>query len=108
MQQQPVMRVEQVLRGTRPDQAVLDCTRCVAAGKAQAIRDAEDVRVHGHRGPAEGAVEHDVRCLASDARQFLEGLPIRGHGSAMTLEQQPARGEDIFHLARVETDRLHV
>ncbi len=108
VQQQPVMRVEQVLRGNDLEQAVLDCARCVAAGKAQAVRDAEDVRVHGHRGQTEGTVEHDVRRLASHARQFLEGLPIRGHAAAMALDQQPARGEDVLHLARIEADRLHV
>ena len=49
-------------------QFVLDFARRLAGGKAGAIRDSEDVRIHRDDRLAERCVEVDIRGLADDAR----------------------------------------
>ena len=108
VQQQPVMRVEQVFGRHAAQQLLLDLARVRAPGEPEPMGDAEDVRVDRHRRLAERAVQHDVGGLAPDARQLLQRLAIARHLAAVLLEQDPAGGEDVLHLGRVQADRPDV
>src|SRR4051794_3193267 len=57
VQDQPVMRVFQVLGRREFEQPVLDLARLLAGRDASAVRDAEDVRVDRHGRLAEGRIQ---------------------------------------------------
>src|SRR4051794_30148375 len=72
MQDQPVMRVLQELRRRRLEKLLFHFNDILSGREPCAVRDAEDVRVDGHGGLAEGRVEDDVGRLAPDAGQALQ------------------------------------
>ena len=68
MQDQPVVRVAQVVRWNHRKQAVLDLPHVASRCQPGAVGDAEDVRIHRYRRFAERRIQHDVGGLATDAR----------------------------------------
>jgi len=54
MQDQPVVGVVEVLVGDHLQETLLDLVRCLARRHQQAVADAEDMRIDGKRGNAEG------------------------------------------------------
>jgi hypothetical protein len=90
VQDQPVVGVLEELLGHQPQQAQLHRQRRLALGDARAVGDAEDVRVHGHGGLAEGGVEHHVGGLAADAGQGLQRLAVPRHLAAVLVHQHAA------------------
>ena len=81
---------------------------CRPGAEPKPIRDAEDVRVDRHRRLPERAVQHHVRGLATDARQFLQCLAVLRHRATVFLEQGCARRQDILYLAWIQPDRAHI
>ena len=68
----------------------LDDLGVVGAHQADAIGDAEHVAVDGQSRNAERVTQDDVRGLASDARQFHEGVHVGGHVAADAARRAPA------------------
>ena len=88
MQDQPVVRVLLELVGRHAQELVLDGANVGARREADAVRDAEDVRVHGDRRFAERRVQNDVRGLAADAGQGLERVAIARHLAAVLRHER--------------------
>ena len=69
------------------------------------LADAEDMRVHRHGGLAPGHVEHDVGCLAADARQRLQRLARTRHAGRHGCSTRMAAGLDqVLRLGAEESD----
>ena len=69
-----MMCIEQVLLRNALQQFAFYDQRCLAQGKTGPVGDAEDVRVNGHCGLAEGGIEDDVGSLATYPRNCLQTL----------------------------------
>src|SRR5687768_403763 len=87
VQDQPVMRILQVLRRGELEQLELHFERVLARRNSRAIRNAENMRVDRHRRLAEGRVQHHVGGLTAYARQRFERLAVLRHRAAMLLQK---------------------
>ena len=89
-------------------EAALDREHVLAWREAGAVGDPEDVRVDRDRRLPERGVEHDVRRLATHARQALERLAHFGHPPAVLALDDFGRGDQVLRLVAVEPDGAHV
>ena len=85
------MRVMLEAIGDRALEPLLYFVRIFSGRQAGAIRDAENMRIDGDRGLAEGDVEHHVGRLAADAGQRLERRARARHLAAVLGEQALAK-----------------
>src|SRR4026209_290436 len=74
VQDEPVVRVLQVLRRRELQKLVFYGNDILSWSETGAVRDAEDVGVDRHRGLAERGVPHPVLGLAADPGKALERL----------------------------------
>ena len=108
VQDQPVVRVVQVLRRHALEQLQLDRQRRLARRQAGAVGDAEHVRVDRQRRLAERHVEDHVGRLAAHAGQGLQRGAVARHLAAVLLDQEAAGLEQVLGLRAVQADRAHV
>src|SRR5690349_11277680 len=104
VQDEPVVRVLQVLGRRELQQLVFYGNDILSRGETGTVRDAEDVRVHRYCVLAERRVEDHVRRLAPDARQVLERLAAAGYLAAVLLEQHLRERDHVLRLGPVEAD----
>src|SRR5712671_693033 len=83
VQNQPVMRVLEILGRYEFQQLLLHRPRRLSGRQTRAIRDPEYVGVHRDGGFAERRVQNDVGGLSADPRQLLEFLTRRGYRAGM-------------------------
>ncbi len=106
VQDQPVVRVQFVVRRDHRFQFLLDLERIFSRRQPGAVADAEDVGVDRDGRLAERDVEHHIGGLAPDARQRLQRLARARHLPAM-LGHQPARQLDhVLGLGAEQPDGL--
>ena len=103
-----MVRGAEQVGGDALDQGILDGARGGAWGEAGAVAEAEDVGVHRHGRFAEDDVEDDVRRLAADAWQRLEGVALRGDLAAVLAQEDFGKGDDVAGLALPEADGADV
>ncbi len=108
VQDQPVVRVEQVGRRHAPQQPLLDRQRRAPRRQPAAVGDAKDMRVDGDRRLAESDVEDDVGGFAADPGQGLERLAGARHRAAMLLDEQAAGLDQVACLVAVQPERADV
>src|SRR5687768_697533 len=108
VQDQPVMRILQVLRRGELEQLELHFERVLARRNSRAIRNAENMRIDRHRRLAEGGVQHYVGGLAAHARQGFERLAVLRHGAAMLLQKHLRKRYHVLGLGSVKADALDV
>src|SRR3546814_11640231 len=72
------------------------------------IGDAEDVRIDGDGMFAERGVEHDVRRLATDARQRFERFAIPWYFAAVQVQSLSTQADDVLRLGLIQADGLDV
>src|SRR5258706_13192160 len=108
MQNQPVMRVWEILGRPEFQQLFLDRLYGLAGSQTGAIGDPKYMGVHRDGGFAERGVQNDVGGLSADPRQLLEFLTRRGDRARVPLEQKTTRGNDVLGLAVVQPDRLDI
>src|SRR3546814_8018516 len=70
--------------------------------------DAEDVRIDGDGMFAERGVEHDVRRLATDARQRFERFAIPWYFAAVQVQYLSTQADDVLRLGLIQADGLDV
>ena len=99
------MRVAQQFGRDAAHQPVLDRARRGARRDADAIAEAEDVRINRHRAFAERHVQHDIGGLAADTRQLLQCFAVTRHLAAVLFDQLARQFDDIACLALPEPDR---
>src|SRR5690606_28556447 len=87
-QDQPVMRLEQVIARDPPEQDPLHRRRRFPGRHAAAVRNAENVGIDRDGRLAECDVEDHVGGLAADTRQGFERLAVTGYFAAMALDQE--------------------
>ena len=63
-----MVRIQQIFFGNVFQQFFLDFQDIFSRRKAGAVAEAENVRVHRHRGFAKNGIENDIGSLASNAR----------------------------------------
>jgi len=85
MQQQPVVRVLEVLPRRVRDEGLFDRERRTTGGESGAVGDAEDVGIHCHFHLAEHHVEHDAGGLAPDTGQGFQGGTLGRNLAAVAL-----------------------
>ena len=90
VQEEPMVRVLPIRRRSRREQAFFDLQRRLARRKPGAIGDPEYVGVDADRQLAKYDVQNNVRRLAPDSWECLEGRPVRGDLSSMKLEKLAA------------------
>lgn len=74
--------------------------------QAGAVAEAENMRVDGDCGLAEGGVKYDIGGLAANAWQrFQQGALVR-HLAAVLFKQNLAGGDDVPGLGVVKADGL--
>jgi hypothetical protein len=108
VQDQPVVRVAAEFLRNACLEAAFHREHVLAGREAGAVGDPEDVRVDRDRRLPERGVEHDVRRLATHARQALQGLARFGHPPAVLALDDRGRGDQVLRLAAVEPDGAHV
>ena len=100
VQDQPVVRVLREFRRRDLDQAVLDFAHVAPGREPGAVRDPEDVRVHGDRRLAEGRV-HARRSRSCGRRRAAPRAPR----ARAALRRRGARR--IICVAAIDVLRLH-
>jgi len=106
VQDQPVVRVAPLLARNEFCHVVLHAPRRCSEREAEAVRDAEDVRVDSKRRFLERDRHHDVCGLPADTGERLERLSFARHRTTM-LSDKAARGiDDVFRLHAIEAARL--
>ena len=79
-------------------QTLLHLERRGADRKAQAVRHAEYMCIHGDGRRMKGNAHHHIRRLASDARELLQRLKVRRHLAAVIIQQNMAGLYDVLRL----------
>lgn len=74
VEDEPVMRVQQISLGHELQQCLLHLDHVLSRGDAGAVAYPENVGIHGHGQLAERSVKHYVRGLAAHAGQGFQGL----------------------------------
>jgi hypothetical protein len=100
------MRVQPKRLGNGFFQLELDLKHILARREPRSIAHAEDVRVDRERLLSECGVEHDVRSLAPDARQFLQLVPRAGHLAAVIKDQRFRERDDVLCLGVEQSNGL--
>ena len=89
-------------------QPFLDFQRSFSRCEARAVRYAENVCIDGDGRFAECRIQHDARCLATNARQGFERCPVARYFAIVLLKQDSAGLDDVFGLGIVQADRSYV
>jgi len=89
-------------------QAFLHFKRVFTRRQPGPVRDAENMRVHGHGRLAKSDIENHIGRFAPDARERFQLLPRAGHLAAMMLKQIPAKPDDILRLVAKEPDGFEI
>ena len=108
MQDQPVVRIHQVLGRNAFEQLELHSQRRFARGQAGAVAHAKDVGVDGHGRLTKSGVEHHIGRFAAHAGQGFQGFAAAGHLASMLLHQDAAGFHQVFGFAAVQANRLDV
>ena len=104
VQDEPVVGVLAEFLRHVAQQLALDFERRLAGRKPGAVRDAEDMGIHGDGRLAERGVEDHVRGLATHAGQRFEVLARARHLAAVPVHQQATGRDDVRGLAVEEPD----
>ena len=91
-----------------PHELLLDLRRRLSVRKTGTVGDTKDMRVYRDRVRAETHGEHDVGCLASDARQIKQSLHRVRHSAAVSLDDRAAGCHEVLRLSGEEPARLDV
>ena len=102
------MRVQSKRLRRRLVELQLDRERRFAAGKAGAVADAEDMRVHREGFGVESDVKNDVGGLAAHAGQRFERRAIVRHLAVILRDQGFRQRDDVLRLGIEQADRLDV
>ena len=78
------------------------------ARQAEALADAEDVRVDGHRGSVPHHGQHDVGRLAPYAGQLHQRVQVRGYLAAEVVDEHARRLQQRAGLVVGEGDATDV
>src|SRR5688572_20436138 len=108
MQDEPVVRVLQVLGRRELEELQLDLERVLPGRDSGAVGDPEDVCIDRYGRLPERRVQDHVRSLAAHARQCLEGFAILRHGATVSFKQDLRKRDHVLRLHAVETDALDV
>jgi hypothetical protein len=108
VQDQPVMRVVEVVIGDDLHQLVLDLVRGFPRCQTEPVGDAEDMGVDRHGRLAKGHRQHHVGGLAADAGQGDQLFAGARHLAAEFGDQLFAECDDVLRLVAVKPDGLDI
>ena len=83
---------------------MLDLVRGLAPRQPQAVRDPEDMGVHGDGRLYAQFIQDDAGGLAPNPWQGLKGLAVEGHFAAIALHQDPGGGDQVLRLGPEQAD----
>ena len=105
VEQEPVVRLGNEVRGDIPDELSFGLKRVLAMGsKAEPFADAEDMRINGHGGLVIDDGTDHIGSLASYALQCLQLLDGVGHLAVIDLDEALRHSYQMFRFGAGITD----
>ena len=104
VQDEPVVRVQQVFRWYARHQAFFDGKYGFARRDAGAVGNTKDVGIDRHYWLTEGGVQNDVRGFATNAGEFFQRGAVGRHCAAVFVDEYLAGFEDVRRFGVVEAD----
>src|SRR4051794_1070439 len=108
VQNQPVVRILNKLRGHKFQQPVFHFGDILARGDSSAVCNPEDMGIDSNGWLAECRIQDHVRGLAPDTRQAFQVLAVRWNLTAEFFHQQGAGRDDVLRLRPVEANALDI
>ena len=108
VQDEPVVRVQQVFRWYARHQPFFDGKYGFARRDAGAVGNAKDVGIDRHYWLTEGGVQDNVGSFAPDAGEFFQRGAVGRHCAAVFVEKDLAGFQDVYGFGVVEADGFDV
>ena len=77
-------------------------------GKASAIADAEDVRIHRKGFCAKRCIHHDIGSFSANAGQCLKRVTVGGDFAIMITDEEFGKRDDVFGLGVEQADGFNM